>query len=75
MATTDRREPLCAAWRRPVPAPLVEAFAAGERAVHRALELVDVVEVPVGRVDRLDLDPRVGLAPVGRRHKRDRTPC
>ena len=49
VASTDRREPLCAAWRRPAPAPLVEAFAAGERAVHRALELVDVVEVPVDR--------------------------
>jgi molybdopterin-guanine dinucleotide biosynthesis protein A len=48
VAMTDRREPLHGAWRasrcRPV---LVEAFERGERAVHRALALLDVGEVTV----------------------------
>jgi molybdenum cofactor guanylyltransferase len=48
MAVTDRREPLCAMWRIPSCEPaLIEAFTAGERAVHRALGALNVVEVAV----------------------------
>ena len=49
---TDRAHPLCAVYRVSRCAALLgEAFAAGERAVHRALEAVDV-----GRVDLPDPD-------------------
>ena len=47
VARTDRIEPACALWRarsRPV---VAEAFAAGERAMHRILGLLTVAEVPV----------------------------
>ena len=52
MATTDRRHPTCALWRDTARAPLHEAFAAGERAVHRALGGLVVVEAPL-RADAL----------------------
>ena len=48
---TDRRQPLCAAWRSPAPAASTAAFAGGERAVHAVLDRLDVVEV--------DIDPAV----------------
>lgn len=42
----DRREPLLAAWRPSIAtAPLEAAFEAGERAVHRAIGALRVVEV------------------------------
>ncbi|MCU1392169.1 MAG: putative molybdenum cofactor biosynthesis protein [Ilumatobacteraceae bacterium] len=45
---TDRVEPLFALWA-PATAPVLSAaFTAGERAVHRALDLVEVIEVAVG---------------------------
>lgn len=49
MGVTERgREPLVAAWRVAAGAPvLAGAFAAGERAVHRALGPLAVVEVAV----------------------------
>lgn len=48
MARTDRLEPLCAVWRRrAAQVALLRAFASGERAVHRALGSLRVVEVPV----------------------------
>ena len=48
VAMTDRREPLHGAWRagRCLPV-LAEAFERGERAVHRALALLDVGEIAV----------------------------
>jgi molybdopterin-guanine dinucleotide biosynthesis protein A len=47
VAVTDRREPLCAAWRVGM-APLVEsAAAAGERRIWKVLEGASVAEVPV----------------------------
>ena len=43
---TDRAHPLCAVYRASrCGAPLGQAFAAGERAVHRALEALDAVPV------------------------------
>ena len=48
VARTDRLEPLCAAWRRSrCAAPLAAAYAGGERAVHRALAILDHVAVTV----------------------------
>jgi molybdenum cofactor guanylyltransferase len=47
VARAERLEPLCAAWRRPPPAVLAASFAVGERAVHRVLQRLDVVEVAV----------------------------
>ena len=49
---TDRAHPLCAVYRvRRCAVPLERAFTAGDRAVHRALEALDV-----GRVDLPDPD-------------------
>ena len=48
VARTDRLEPLCGMWRRSTTLEVVEsAFAGGERAIHRALAGLRVVEVPV----------------------------
>jgi molybdopterin-guanine dinucleotide biosynthesis protein A len=49
VARTDRLEPLCACW--PVSAlPAIEVlFAAGERAVRRALHSLEVIDVAVAR--------------------------
>jgi molybdopterin-guanine dinucleotide biosynthesis protein A len=48
MASTGRLEPLCALWRRASCAPVLRAaFEDGERAVHRAVVGLDVVEVAV----------------------------
>ncbi len=47
MAVTDRREPLCALWRvAGALDPLATQFGMGERAVHRAVSALRVVEVP-----------------------------
>ncbi len=47
VARTDRIEPACAFWRSSA-APAVEAaFERGERAMHRVLALLDVIEVQV----------------------------
>lgn len=45
VATTDRRQPTCAAWRSEAMERVAALFAAGERAVHRALDGLDVVDV------------------------------
>jgi molybdopterin-guanine dinucleotide biosynthesis protein A len=46
LAHGERREPLCGAWWAPrCRAVLEQAFAAGERAVHRAVEGLRVVDV------------------------------
>jgi molybdopterin-guanine dinucleotide biosynthesis protein A len=48
VARTDRTEPLLSAWRVAAAGPVVAAaFAAGERAVHAALDRLAVVEVAV----------------------------
>lgn len=48
-ARTDRREPLCAVWRRSSAAPaLARAFDTGERAIHRAVGGLRVVDIEVG---------------------------
>jgi molybdopterin-guanine dinucleotide biosynthesis protein A len=47
VAVTDRIEPLCALWQPAALPPLRAAFAAGERAVHRALGGLRVVTVRV----------------------------
>jgi molybdopterin-guanine dinucleotide biosynthesis protein A len=48
MARTERPEPLCAAWRRTTTEPVLAAsFARGERAIHRALDGLRRVDVPV----------------------------
>jgi molybdenum cofactor guanylyltransferase len=52
MAATDRRHPTCALWRDTARGPLHEAFRAGERAVHRAVGGLVVVEASL-RADAL----------------------
>jgi molybdopterin-guanine dinucleotide biosynthesis protein A len=47
MAKAVAREPLCALWLPSSVVPLQEAFAAGERAVHRAVGGLSVLEVDV----------------------------
>jgi len=47
VAVTDRPEPLCALWLASGAALLQRAFDSGERAVHRAMAALHVVEVPV----------------------------
>ena len=47
-ARTDRRQPLCAAWRvGPAHHSLALAFASGERAIHRAVGQLRVIDVDV----------------------------
>jgi molybdopterin-guanine dinucleotide biosynthesis protein A len=69
IARTDRVEPLCAVWSARGVSVLRERHAAGERAVHRALESLDVAWVTVDAADLrnvntpLDVEPGVGKDP------------
>jgi molybdopterin-guanine dinucleotide biosynthesis protein A len=47
VSRTDRREPACAVWRTDARDRLAAILAGGERAVHRALDRLDVVEAAV----------------------------
>jgi molybdenum cofactor guanylyltransferase len=47
LVDSGRVEPLCGAWRRRAEPSLTAAFAAGERAVHAALDDLALVTVPV----------------------------
>ncbi len=48
VAVADRRQPLCAVWNAPRCREVVgDAFAAGERSVHRVLERLAVLDVDV----------------------------
>jgi molybdopterin-guanine dinucleotide biosynthesis protein A len=47
IARTDRAEPLCAAWSAGATAQLRACFATGERAVHRAIDGLDIAWVDV----------------------------
>ena len=47
VATTARSEPALARWNQRALAPLIAIFATGERALHVALDQIDVVEVAV----------------------------
>jgi len=47
IACTEHLEPLCALWSPSASATLRSRFVAGERAVHRAIEGLDVVAVTV----------------------------
>lgn len=47
VASTDRAEPMCAVWSRRSRPIVRAAFDDGERALHRVLERLDVVDVPV----------------------------
>ncbi len=51
VAFTDRRQPVCAAWRPGLSAVVGEAVEGGERRIWKVLEGLAVVEVPI--------DPRV----------------
>jgi molybdopterin-guanine dinucleotide biosynthesis protein A len=51
VAFTDRRQPVCAAWRPALSAVVDELVRQGERRIWRVLEQLTVVEV--------ELDPRV----------------
>ena len=47
VAVTDRRHHTCAAWARSAELPLLESFRSGTRALHRVIEMLRSVEVPV----------------------------
>lgn len=64
VAVSARREPLCAAWAPGARATLVQAFDAGERAVHRALELLRVGEVAVALDEVRNINTPADLAEV-----------
>lgn len=51
IARSDRAEPLCAVWSRSAAAVLRTKFEFGERAMHRAIEDLDVAWVPVAPAD------------------------
>jgi molybdopterin-guanine dinucleotide biosynthesis protein A len=51
MAVSDRPEPLCAVWSRSAAALLRLQFASGERAMHRAIESLDIAWVDVSTHD------------------------
>ncbi len=47
VARTDRREPACVLWRPSSHSPTMASFESGERAVHRVLEQLRCIELPV----------------------------
>ena len=51
MAVSDRPEPLCAVWTRSAAALLRTQFSSGERAMHRAIESLDIAWVDVAAHD------------------------
>jgi molybdopterin-guanine dinucleotide biosynthesis protein A len=51
VAVSDRAEPLCAVWAGSAAAALRARFEAGERAVHRAMDGLDIAWVPVALAD------------------------
>jgi molybdopterin-guanine dinucleotide biosynthesis protein A len=51
MACSDRAEPLCAVWSEGAIPMLQSRFQAGERAVHRAIEGLDIAWVTVPAAD------------------------
>ena len=51
IAFSDRAEPLCAVWSGSAATALRTKFEAGERAVHRAIEGLDIAWVPVASAE------------------------
>ena len=51
VAFTDRAEPLCAVWSPAAVAPLRAQFIAGERAIHRAIDGLDIAWIKVPPAD------------------------
>jgi molybdenum cofactor guanylyltransferase len=51
IARSDRAEPLCAVWSQRAASQLRAHFQAGERAMHRAIEGLDIAWVPVPAAD------------------------
>ena len=51
IAHSDRPEPLCAVWSYQAGPPLRKRFEAGERAMHRAIDGLDVAWVDVAQAD------------------------
>lgn len=65
VAQSDRLEPLLAAWRVDRARPALDAaYTRGERAVHRALDGLDVVRVPVDRAVVRNLNRPEDLVPI-----------
>jgi len=61
MAVTDRREPLCAAWRPTVADALVQAFEAGERRLQTAVQPLRIMELPVPVTDLANVNTPTDL--------------
>ncbi|MEL6891189.1 MAG: molybdenum cofactor guanylyltransferase [Actinomycetota bacterium] len=64
VARTDRIEPICAIWSVEVTDRVESAFRAGERALHRVLERVDVAEVEVPAAPLHNVNTPADLADV-----------
>jgi molybdopterin-guanine dinucleotide biosynthesis protein A len=61
IAFTDRAEPLCAVWSPSSVALLRSQFVAGERAMHRAIDGLDVAWVTVAAGDLLNINTPADL--------------
>lgn len=62
-ARTDRRQPLCAAWRvGPAHRALGLAFGDGERAIHRAVGNLRVIEVAVDAASVVNINTPADVA-------------
>jgi molybdenum cofactor guanylyltransferase len=61
VAFSDRAEPLCAVWSQRATPHLQERFASGERAMHRAIEGLDIAWVEVAAADLRNINTRDDL--------------
>ncbi|MEP7201181.1 MAG: molybdenum cofactor guanylyltransferase [Ilumatobacteraceae bacterium] len=61
MAHNDRIEPLCAVWSASAATQLRARFDAGERAMHRAVEGLDIAWVPVAAAELRNINTRDDL--------------
>jgi molybdopterin-guanine dinucleotide biosynthesis protein A len=61
IAYTDRAEPLCAVWSDRAAAALLARFQSGERAMHRAIEGLDVGWVAASAADLRNINTRSDL--------------
>ena len=62
IAVTDRRQPMCAAWRPTVGAQLSAMFAGGERRLLDALSSLRVVEVVVDATQLINVNTAADLS-------------
>jgi molybdopterin-guanine dinucleotide biosynthesis protein A len=51
IARSERAQPLCAVWSHGAASPLQDQFRSGERAMHRAIDGLDIAWVDVPEAD------------------------